>query len=347
METEKIGFFKRIKLAIFNLEKYNIFAKEPLKNSIKYLLKLLLIVSIILAISATIKAGMMMDKLTNYIKNDLPEFELKEGKLNVNEYVEAFDEEYQAKLIVDTSDDLTDEQIKEYKKSSKEGLFGFVFFKDKVYYTVIDEDLGVDSPGIETTYNNLLENVNVDNVTKNDLVNNYLTNSGLMKIKIGICFYAFISIFVQNILSLIEDIFIVAVFGWVASKIIKVKLALTQNISLSIYSLTLSIIISLIYTVVHAYTDFTIMYFAFMYLVIAYIYMVASIMIMKDDTLKTASDAITVEGEIVKIPEEEEEDKLPEEKPKKKKKETDKEDKENKEEKAKDGEKKSKSKQSK
>ena len=37
MEEEKIGFFKRVIISVKDFEKYDIFALEDWKNSIKYL----------------------------------------------------------------------------------------------------------------------------------------------------------------------------------------------------------------------------------------------------------------------------------------------------------------------
>ena len=69
METEKIGFFKRVKMAIFNLEKYNVFANENFSKSLKYLLLLTTIVTVILAISTTINLSRETGKLINFVKS--------------------------------------------------------------------------------------------------------------------------------------------------------------------------------------------------------------------------------------------------------------------------------------
>ena len=59
-----------------------------------------------------------------------------------------------------------------------------------------------------------------------------------------------------------------------------------ESFVISIYALTLSIILSTIYTAVYSLTGFVIEYFNAMYLLIAYIYVIAAILIIKSDIIK-------------------------------------------------------------
>ena len=304
METEKIGFFKRVKMAIFNLEKYNVFANENFSKSLKYLLLLTTIVTVILAISTTINLSRETGKLINFVKSEeFPDFELSDGKLDAKSKLNAYDEEYNSRLIIDTSAELSDEKIKEYEEQLKDTAFSAILLKDKIIYK-FDES---QKSGIESTYNNVTSIIEIDNITKEKLVKDFLNNDVLLKLEIVMFIYAFLTILILNILTLIEDILIVGVFGWIAGKISKVPLALSKAISLAIYSLTLSIILSTIYSILLAFTGFEIKYFEIMYMIIAYIYIVAAIMIMKDGD-RTAGEAVTVEGEILKTTEEDSED---------------------------------------
>ena len=78
---EKISFWKRILISIKDFEKYKIFAVEKLSKSFKYFFQFALIFVLIIALSFSVKYGMIINKTTNYIKNDLPEFSYKEGNL--------------------------------------------------------------------------------------------------------------------------------------------------------------------------------------------------------------------------------------------------------------------------
>lgn len=303
METEKIGFLKRIKMAIFNLEKYSIFANEKFSRAFKYLMLLIVIVTVILAISSTIELSGQGEKLINFVKSDFPEFTLKDGKLEAAEKLDAYDKEFNSRLIVDTTEDLSEKQIEAYKKEVKDAQYSAILLKDKIIYQ-FDSSL---EQGYETTYNNVTSMVGMKDLTKEKLVNDYLNSDNLLKVKMILFAYAFLTIFLLNIMTLLEDIIIIGLFGWIASRIAKVPLNITKSMSLAIYSLTLPILLSTTYSVVYAFTNFEIKYFEVMYMIIAYIYIVASIMIMKDSN-RVAGEAVTVEGQVLKTADEEEQE---------------------------------------
>ena len=316
MEKEKIGFFKRVKMAIFNLEKYNIFVNERFSKALKYLLLLTVIITVILSISTTINLSKEAEKLINFVKSkEFPDFELADGKLDAKSKLNAYDEEYNSRLIIDTSEDIPNEKIEEYKKQAKGTSFSAILLKDKIIYS-FDES---QEKGLESTYNNVTSTVGINNITKEKLVKDFLNDDVLFKIQIVMFIYAFLTILLLNILTLMEDIIIIGIFGWIACKISRVPLSLSKTMSLAIYSLTLSIILSTIYSIVLAFTGFEIKYFEIMYMIIAYIYIVAAIMIMKDGN-RIAGEAVTVEGEILKTGEEENDNKNEEQEDDKKEK---------------------------
>lgn len=316
-ETENLGFFKRVKISIFNLEKYKIFTQETFSKALKYLFILLLISTFLLSIAATIQMVKQTNKLINYIKTDFPEFTLENDKLSVEKKVTSYDEEYDAKLIADTSEELTDEEIESYKKEAKSSALSVILLNDKVIYKTGNTILET----YETTYSNFTSLLGKEKLTKEKLVNDYLNNNNIIKIKVLIFIFYFITILIVNFIDLMEGVIIVALFGWIASKISRVKVSFYNAASLAIYSLTLSIILSTIYNVSLTFTNFEIKYFSVMYMLIAYIYMVASIMIMKEDLNKTAGEAVTVEGQVIKTDSENEtEEEKPEDKKDKEKK---------------------------
>ena len=67
---EKISFWKRILISIKDFEKYKIFAVEKLSKSFKYFFQFALLFVLIIALSFSVKYGMIINKTTNYIKND-------------------------------------------------------------------------------------------------------------------------------------------------------------------------------------------------------------------------------------------------------------------------------------
>ena len=85
MEERKIGFFKRMFRAIKDFDEYKEYAIEKTGTSIKYFLKLMLFFSLIISIAMTIRFYSWMDEGLEYIKNNIAEFELKDGKLTVSQ----------------------------------------------------------------------------------------------------------------------------------------------------------------------------------------------------------------------------------------------------------------------
>lgn len=298
-EENKIGFFKRVKMAIFNLENYKIFANERFSKAVKYIFSLIAIVTVILGITTTISFKQRFDKIVSYIENDFPDFVYEEEALTVEETVTAYDEEYEAKLIVDTGD-VTDEQLEEYKEEADVGYYSLILLKNKAIYTMGGYEY-------EMTYSDFFNSLGIESFTKSEIMDNYLNDDGILKITVAVFIYSVIYLFVSNILVIIEDILIIAIFGWICSRIFRASLSFVQNCSLASYSVTLSLIISTIYSVANTFTNFQIKYFSLMYMIIAYIYIIAAIMIIKSEPNKKVGQEVLVGPVKEEKPKEEEE----------------------------------------
>jgi len=292
-EVKKLSFFKRVKIAIFNLEEYKIFAKEKFSQSFKYFLLLITILTFILSVSSTIEKNNQLNKLVNYIKNDFPNFNYSDGKLSVEQKTEAFDEQYQSKLIVDTDENITDETVDFYKKDIRDSEYSLILLKEKAILTIS----GVQ---YEQVYSELSNTFGIANTNKQEMIDQYFNDKAMKKIVFSLWVYSFVYTFVWNFLNILMDVIIVSIFGWVASKIVRVNIGILNVMSLSIYSLTLSMILDTIYTIVYAFSNFEIKYFAVLYMIISYIYIIASIMILKEDSNKGVGDVVTVDGQVIK-----------------------------------------------
>ena len=268
-ETKKIGFFKRVKMAVFDLEKYNVFLNEKTFTAFKYLLKFLILLVMIFSIATTIELNQKVDTAFKYFANEFPEFEYKDGALNVSKYVEAYDKKYDTKLIADTGE-VTEEQLTEYQTKAKESSISTILLKEKA----LVEMNGVTA---EFNYADLMKQVNITTLTKADVSNQYNESGFMFKVGAAIFAYSFMVLFIEYFLVVLENIFVVAIFGWIASKIIGLKLKFSKAFSIAIYGLTLSNIINVVYSIVATFTTFEIKYFSMMYFIIGYIYMMAVI----------------------------------------------------------------------
>ena len=325
-ETKKINFFKRVKIAIFDLEKYNTFLNEKLFMAFKYLLKFLVLLVVIFSIATTIELNQKIDAAFKYFSNEFPSFEYKEGILNVADKVEAYNKKYDAKLIADTGE-VSEEQLIKYQEIAKESGTSTILLKDKAIF----EANGI---AAEFVYTDLMKTIGIEELSK-EMVSNQYNESGFMfKVGTAIFIYSFMVLFIQYFLVVLENILVVAVFGWVASKIIRLKLKFSKALTIAIYGLTLSNIINVVYSVIATFTTFEIKYFSLMYFIIGYIYMMAVIFMNKAELMDNDGT-----GEILQVVEninfvdnsEEEQSKKKETKKKKTKTESDKKEKDSKE----------------
>lgn len=96
--------------------------------------------------------------------------------------------------------------------------------------------------------------------------------------------------------------------------------------NMSIYALTLSVLLNVIYIAVNAFITFNMEYFSVMYSAVAAIYLVAAILILKSEFIKKQQELIKI-AEAKEIIKKEEQSKQEEEKEEKENKETGKEEK--------------------
>lgn len=214
-KVKKIGFFKRIKISIFNLENYKIFIEEKFSKALKYLLLLIVIATAILSVASTIKVSEEFSKFANYLKTDFPDFEFKDGILDVSKKVESYDKEYDARLIVDTSGNVSPDTLEEYKKKSKESVYSVILLRDKMIYTAN----GLDGKNYETSYTNISNMLGINEIDKEQLLEKYFNSNMKTNLNLIIYVYAFITIFMMNIITVLEDILIVAIFRMGCCKI--------------------------------------------------------------------------------------------------------------------------------
>ena len=277
IENKKIGFFERIKLAIFKLEDYGMFLGERLSVAIKYFFLLVLLVSVFTSIATTYNCSKMINKFESYAKNELPDFTFENGNLTFSKNVEAYDNEFEFSFIADTQKDITQESITNYK--NKIANLGLILLADKAVFIA-------DGNEIEVEYTQLTKELgDISIANKQELINQLTPNT--INTIIGNYFIAdIIGTYLYNITAVFLDVCVVAVFGWVASRFCGISLKVIPVIQLSIYSLTLSLILSAIYSVTYVFTNFYIEYFDVFYLLIAYVYIIAAIFMVKYDLIK-------------------------------------------------------------
>lgn len=295
MEVKKVSFFKRIKDAVINFDKYLQFSEEKVSVAIKYILKLALILTIIITIALTIKIVQEANNIIVSFQNELPEFSFKNNELIIesdNQTITKGDERGYLGVIIDAQkENLNDvEQSLDYQR-----VIGVL--KNKIVVRGTD--------GVETSvrYEQLSAKYDLNSINKNSILQ-ILSTRNLTKIyAIGVA-VIFISFFIVYSIQFFLDILLLSVVGYLLAKIIGVKFKYKAVFNMSAYAITLSIILYSIYIIVNLFTGFTIKYFEIAYNAISYIYITTAMLMIKSDLIKQQIEVGKIMQEQKKIREE-------------------------------------------
>ena len=142
----------------------------------------------------------------------------------------------------------------------------------------------------------------------------------------------FISSFISFWVAIVLDVFTLSIFGLFTCLIAKIKMNYKAVFNMSIYAITLSLILRTIYVVVTMLTSFEIKYFDVMYVAVAYITLAAAIFLIKSDVIKQHLELMKIIEEVkekieqtIVIPRKKDEEEKKEDKDEKEKKEDEKE----------------------
>ncbi len=287
-ELKGIGFFKKVKYSILNIEKYPEMAIEGLGKAVSYIAKLVAVLGIILSVWTLYQIYQMIQEGTNYIENEFPDFSYSDGTLTVNtDEVINIDNEQFGKLIVDTNTD-SEETINQYKNSINEAGTGVIILKNEVIFkniTMIGE--------VSYNYKESLESMNISEFNKQDLIN-YVRQGQINSVYVSLFVSLFIYSFAMYFVNTLWYAVIISIVGYFTMWILKMRIRYVAIFNMSIYALTLSTILNIIYLLVNIFFNFNIEYFSIMYLSVAVIYLLATIFIIKSDLIKK-------QGEVMKI----------------------------------------------
>ncbi len=181
-----------------------------------------------------------------------------------------------------------------------------------IAYTYKFSNVVNDEEQLQIMQNQLLEN-GVDLSAINDSMNYIKTNNNIQfysTLALSIAIYCFGIFFILGLI----DALMISIIGFIASRITKILLKYKSIFTMSIYALTLPIILNCIYIVANTLTGFTIDYFSIVYNVIAYIYIITAILMIKTDFIEQQRELVKIIHEQQKIEKEQENEKEPEEK---------------------------------
>lgn len=273
---EKLGFFKKAKKAIFNFDEYSRLSNEKLSKSFGYLFILISIITILITISTTYRTYQIAQDTIEIFKSETPNFSITNGILTVenDQKFEYIDEDNYFGVIVDPTRE-TDENI-DYSN-------GIIFSKDKIY-------MKNNGKTNEVSYNNLTN----QDFQKSD-IESILTKENLIKVYLILGGILLITNFIAYTIAIILNILTLSIIGMLVNWMAKTNLNYSKIFSMSIYAITLPVILLMIYTIITTLTDFTVKYFNIAYDIISYIYIITAILIMKSDLIKNKQELFVKE----------------------------------------------------
>ena len=294
MNNLKIPFYRKLKRAIINPEKYQEFALEKTSCALKYFTKLILLFCVIACIAITYQYVHIASNAINLIKEDVPDFTVKDNILSINSeepvVITKLDDKIEYSLIFDTSDEVSEEKLKEYNQKLSLYNLGAIFLKDKV----LIQTQGETDNQLTYSYEELMKKFNIENINKQDLVekiDSINTVSMIVAIYITLLIYLFVAYFIATLLETV----LMMVIGFLTSKIVKVDLKSSQIYNIVLYSLTLPILLNAINILLNIFVGFEIQYFQVMYTAVAYIYLITAIMLIKTDLIKLQAEVGKIE----------------------------------------------------
>ena len=329
-EPKGMGFFKKVKYSIVNIEKYPEMATEGIGRALSYIAKLVVILSVVLSVWTLYQTYQMVNEGTTYLENEFPEFSYSNGTLTVDtqEPIILQNEQF-GKIIVDTNID-SEETINQYLNQINENGMGALILKDRAILkniTMIGE--------VSYRYQESLNSMNLTEFNKQDVIQ-YVHNGQINTLYFSIFITLFIYSFAMYFVNTIWYALIIGVVGYFTMWILKMRMRFVATFNMAVYALTLSTILNIIYLLVNIIFNFTIEYFSIMYITVATIYLLAAIFILKTDLMKKQAEVMKIveaQQMIRKELEEQEKEKKENEKDKEERKKQDKEETKDKKEK--------------
>lgn len=314
-KEQKISFLTRLKWAIFNVENYDFFAVEKSHKAFAYFIKLLLIFTVIICIPITYIFGNYYKKTVNYIINEFPNFTYENGKLDVEKEGTIINESKHGIVIIDTTITSENEKAQELVRKVKMYQSGIVLLNDRVIIK-----LPTSEQPSSYLYNEI---INFERIEKSEVIE-YINSIPVASVYVAFYITSIIYLFSIYFIIILMDVILLSILGVITSRISGMKLRYLPILNISIYSLTLPILLNAIYITVNTLTGFEIQYFQIMYNAISYIYVVIAILMIKSEMIKQQIELMKLEEEQKKVKEELERQK--EEKEKKEQKQKEKED---------------------
>ena len=297
MKKNKISFFKKVKNSITNFDSYINFAEEKTWTAIKYLLKLMLIFTIIVTTASCMKAIEETKEVVQIFKAECPEFKIQDNILVMegdNKKFVTGDKSGYIGIVMNSEK----ENVKDIEEGDNYQIL-IAVLKDKI---TIRNNQDLES---SITYSQINTEYNVNEISKEKIIN-ILSENNMMQMYSLIYVVFMIYLYENYLIKVLVDILLLSVIGYLFSRIIGIKFKYKSIFNMSLYALTLSIILFLAYVTTNVFIEYEIKYFDIAYNAIAYIYIITAMLTMKADFIKQQIEVGRIIEEQKKIKEEKE-----------------------------------------
>jgi hypothetical protein len=254
MEEEKIGFFSQVAGSIARIETYRYFFKRTTGKAILYLLLLSLIFGTAGALRVMYEVNTGISQFISYFQFEVPEFSLENGELKVEADMPMIISQTQEHLFMIDTTGNTDERVLEPYPN------GLLITKHEF---IQKENYGMRKQSFQALQGIVL--------TKSDVVGFF---PYLRFINIFVVIFGFIFHFIGKLISALW----VAIAGVIISSSVKYKLPFGTHYKLSIYALTLPIILKAMFRILGVAVPF----FGWIYYGIAIFYLWKAINMLKE-----------------------------------------------------------------
>ena len=279
MENKKLRVWNKIWYSITKLKKYPEMAEQGWKEAIKYLIILMIIFGAISSIFATHSTLKYVKETHNYLSENIPECEYKEGILTANneEKIELYNDfiatNFGGKIIIDTKAE--DESKINQDIEELESKTGYILLKDKI----IVANFNKENPKEEYTYSDFYTKyfgTEIKEFNKQDILD-YIEAKGQQRDYLAyyleyVLVYGLAYLLVFSIIILTATVII-----FIVSKIIKLRYKIAEILSYIIYAFTLPILLYIIYLIFNYFTNIGLPVMELIFVLLGIIYSVVAI----------------------------------------------------------------------
>ena len=310
MEKEKLSIIKKVRISIFDFDGYQELAAEKISRTIGYIVLLILIFAIIISLTYTFQFNALIGNVREYINNEISEIKYENYELSIipNEKQVSSENQVQgnqedevnnepaiedeqkvmkidsnelipAKIIINT-ETTAEEEIQANINEISSSQNGILILKNRI---IIKNEFSTNLS--EYTYKTISEQYNINKIDKTEILN-MLSGQAINRVLIIFFITILLYMFIIYVSTMLIDILLLVVLTYIVARISGLRLKYSAIYNIASYSLTLPVILNMIYFVVNRLTGFTIQYFQIMYTALASIYIITAILMIKSDVIK-------------------------------------------------------------